>query len=447
MKLLLIEPLNRLATERRKMSFLQKIPLNTYFNMPALALGVLAALTPDDWEVKIIQEPADEIVYDQDVDLVGISAATHTAKRGYEIADEFRKRGKKVILGGIHPTVMTEEALQHCDSVCIGEAETVWKTILEDTKTNKLARTYRPENHFDLKDYAAPKRQLLPDHKSLFYKTKTLEASRGCPYDCDFCSVSLIHGRKIRYRPLENLVPEIESLENKNLFFVDNNIISNTKRAKELFREITPLKKRWTGQSTISIAKDRELLKLASVSGCYGLLIGIESLSKEGFNKYQKNPHNLNELREVLRIIKDNGIGVLAHMVFGDDFETKETIQESIENLMELDVVSATLGILVPYPGTKLAARLEEQNRILTKDWNYYDIHHLVYQPANFSCHEFLEKVTDIRKQFFSAKNILSRTFRYGTPGALGYNINSCSHNRVNHNLDMVELHNGKDLN
>ena len=189
----------------------------------------------------------------------------------------------------------------------------------------------------------------------------------------------------------------------------------------------------------MSIAKDRELLKLASDSGCYGLLIGIESLTREGFKKYTKNPHNLDELREALRIIKGHGIGVLAHMVFGNDFDTKETLQESIENLMKLEVVSATLGILVPYPGTKLASKLEKQNRILTRDWDYYDIHHLVYQPKNFSCDEFLEQMKNIRKQYFSVKNILSRSIRHRGPNALGHNITSCSHNRVNHNLEMVE--------
>jgi radical SAM superfamily enzyme YgiQ (UPF0313 family) len=442
MKLILIEPLNRTSIIRRKRSFLQKIPLNTYFNMPALALGILAALTPDNWDVKILQEPADTIEYDEEVDLVGISAATHTAKRAYEIGDEFRKRGKKVIMGGIHPSVMTEESLQHCDSVCIGEAETVWKKILKDVEKGKLTQTYRAENHFDLKEYAPPKRELMPDHKSIFYKTKTLEASRGCPHDCDFCSVSIIHGRKIRYRPIENLISEIEHLENSHLFFVDNNIIANPERAKQLFREIIPLKKRWTGQATISIAKDRELLKLASDSGCYGLLVGLESLAKEGFDKYQKNLRNMEELHEALRIIKEHGIGILAHMVFGDDFETKETIQETIENLMKLDVVTANLGILVPYPGTTLASKLKEQNRILTWDWDYYDIHHLVFQPKNFSCEEFLEQMQNIRKRYFSVKNILSRSISHRSPNVLGHNITSCSHNRVNHNLEMVESFN-----
>ena len=248
-----------------------------------------------------------------------------------------------------------------------------------------------------------------------------------------------MHGRKIRYRPIDNLIPEMERMENKNLFFVDNNIIANFKHAKELFREMIPLKKKWTGQATISIVKDRELLKLASDSGCYGLLIGIESVIKEGFQKYNKSLRSFDELKKALRILRDHRIGVLAHMVFGNDFDTKETLRESLYNLLELDVASATLGILVPYPGTKFTQNLESQGRILTKDWNYYDINHLLFQPTNFTPQEFLEEMQEMRKNFFSVKSILLRTIKYYSPIVLGLNIISRSHNKADYVLDFVK--------
>lgn len=438
MKLLLIEPANRFAIPVSKFHLLERIARSNYLNVPPLALGVLAALTPPEWEIKILQEPKDRVDFNEEADLVGITAATHNVKRGYEIAGEFRRRGKKVIMGGIHPTVMPDEALQHCDSVCIGEGEMVWREVLEDAKKGKLKKIYKSKELLDLKFYTPPRRDLMPERKSIFFNVGTLEVSRGCPYDCDFCSVSAIHGRKIRYRPTESVIQEIESIKNKNIFFVDNNIISNFQQAKELFREMIPLKKRWTAQATISIVKDRELLKLASDSGCYGLLIGIESVISEGFEKYSKSLKGLKELKEALRLLRDHRIGVLAHMVFGNDFETKENIRESLKSLLELDIASATLGIIVPYPGTKLAAELERQNRILTKDWDYYDIHHLVFKPANFTYDEFLEEIYYLRKKFFSILPILQRTFNYRSPLVLGINISSRAHNRVSSSLQPV---------
>ena len=328
MKLLLIEPANRLAIKINKIHILENLAHKSYLGVPPLALGVLAGLTPPDWEIKIIREPTDKVDFDEDADLIGITAATHTVNRGYEIADNYRARGKKVIMGGIHPTVMPEEALQHCDSVCIGEAENVWKKVLEDLKRGKLKKMYKQQGFADLTAYIPPRRDLFPRRKSIFFNAGTVETARGCPYNCEFCSVSFVYGKKMRYRPIDKLVLEIESIENNTLFFVDDNIVSNFQRAKRLFREMAPLRKRWAGQSTISIAKDRELLKLASASGCFGLLIGIESVVKEGFEKYTKSVKDFAELKEALKILKDHGIGVLAHMVFGNDFDTKETMKE-----------------------------------------------------------------------------------------------------------------------
>jgi radical SAM superfamily enzyme YgiQ (UPF0313 family) len=439
LKLLLIEPANRLAIKKNKLHFFENIARGDYFRVPPLALGVLAGLTPPEWEIKILQEPVDRIDFDEEVDIVGITAATHTVKRGYEIADEFRKRGKMIIMGGIHPSVLYNEALQHCDAVCIGEAEAIWKNILNDAKQGKLRKTYRSKEPFDLKYYTSPRRDLFPKRPSLFYSLGTIEASRGCPYNCDFCSVSNVHGKKIRYRPIDNIIPEMESIHSKRIFFVDNNIIANFKHSKELFREMIPLKKRWTAQATISIVKDQELLKLTSDSGCFGLLVGIESVTPEGFQKYNKSMKNLEELKEALKILKEYRIGVLAHMIFGNDFDTPESIWKSIENLMELDITSATLGIMVPYPGTKLASDLEKQNRILTRDWDHYDIHHLLFRPLNFTIKEFLEEMQNIRKEFFRIKAILSRTFNYRSPIAFVFNISSRAHNRVNYMLESVE--------
>ena len=434
-KLILIEPAGIVKYRMRGFHYFEDIANRDYFRKISLALGVLAGLTPPDWEIEILQEPADRINFDARVDLVGITAVTHTVKRGYEIADEFRKRGVKVIMGGIHPTVLYNEALEHCDSVCIGEAEPVWKEVIRDAVKGRLKRLYKSEFPFDLSDYVYPRRDLMPAPKSTIFNPGIfVEASRGCPHNCDFCSVSIMHGHKIRYRPIDNLLGEIEQAKSKRFFFVDNNIIANPRRAKDLFRALIPLNIKWTGQVTISMAKDPELLQLAVDSGCIGLLIGIESVTDEGLEKYSKSPDSFQDLEKALKTLKDHGIRVLAHMVFGNDFETARTMSESLERLLRLDVASASFGIMIPYPGTKLALNLENEKRILTKDWNLYDIHGLVFQPANFTREDFIREVENLRKRYFSLRAMLSRTIKCRELEVLGFNIGMKAHNKVHYN-------------
>jgi radical SAM superfamily enzyme YgiQ (UPF0313 family) len=417
MVLHLIEPVNKHAG------------LRTEFRVPSLVLELLASCTPPDWDVRIIQEPFDRIDFDQEVDLVGITVATNTANRAYSIADEYRKRDTKVVMGGIHPTVLPQEALEHCDAVCLAEGETVWRDILQDFKNGKLRPLYKQERTTNLDEYPLLDHERIARRRSRFFDIGTMETSRGCPYDCDFCSVSIIHGRKIRNRPLKPVLTEMESINNRILFFVDNNIISSIPYAKQLFREMIPLKKRWTAQATIAFAKDRELVRLASDAGCFGLLVGLESVVEEGFQRYKKSLRNLEELKEALKLLKDHGISVLATMIFGHDFDTKDTIRRTLDYLLDLDLISASLGILVPYPGTKLADRLEKQNRLLSKDWSLYDINNLLFEPLNFSCDEFVEEMQNLRKKYFSwpaaAKRIISHA---GNRVWIGIGLNVAMH-------------------
>jgi radical SAM superfamily enzyme YgiQ (UPF0313 family) len=421
MVLHLIEPVNKHAG------------LRTEFRVPSLVLELLASQTPPDWDVRIIQEPFDRIDFDQEADLVGITVATNTANRAYSIADEYRKRDTKVVMGGIHPTVLPQEALEHCDAVCLAEGETVWRDILQDFKNGKLRPLYKQERTTNLDEYPLLDHERIARRRSRFFDIGTMETSRGCPYDCDFCSVSIIHGRKIRNRPLKPVLTEMESINNRILFFVDNNIISSIPYAKQLFREMIPLKKRWTAQATIAFAKDRELVRLASDAGCFGLLVGLESVVEEGFQRYKKSLRNLEELKEALKLLKDHGISVLATMIFGHDFDTKDTIRRTLDYLLDLDLISASLGILVPYPGTKLADRLEKQNRLLSKDWSLYDINNLLFEPLNFSCDEFVEEMQNLRKKYFSwpaaAKRVISHAGNTIWIG-IGLNVAMNLHNK-----------------
>ena len=426
MVLNLIEPVNKHAGMRSE------------FRVPSLVLELLASRTPPDWDVRILQEPFDRIDFDQEVDLVGITVVTNTANRAYAIADEYRKRGKKVVMGGIHPTILPREALEHCDAVCLAEGETIWPEILLDFKNGKLRPLYKQERTTDLEDYPLLNRENIFRRRSRFFDIGTIETSRGCPYECDFCSVSIIHGRKIRNRPLKPVLKEMESINNRLLFFVDNNIISSIPYAKQLFREMIPLKKRWTAQATISFANDRDLVKLASDSGCFGLLVGLESVVEEGFQQYKKSLGSLAELKEALKLLKDHGISVLATMVFGHDFDTKDTIRRTLDYLLDLDLISASLGILVPYPGTKLAHRLEQQNRLLSKDWSLYDINNLLFKPRNFSCDEFVEEMQELRKKFFSLPSATKRIISHAGNSiwvGIGLNVAMSLHNKPKSSL------------
>ncbi|MFQ5927706.1 MAG: B12-binding domain-containing radical SAM protein, partial [Terriglobia bacterium] len=292
--------------------------------VPPLNLAILAGLTPSDIEVQIIDESVEPIDFDTDADLIGITAMTNMAPVAYYIADKFRARGKTVVLGGVHVTVCPQEAAPHCDALVVGEAEYLWPRVLQDYRNGKLEKLYRADRLYDMQDTPLPRRDLLKLDRYLI--PLTVETARGCPFDCDFCSVSRTAGRSYRFRPLEGVLEELSSLgRNRGVLFIDDIINGHRKHARELFRAITPLKIRWGAQATMLLAQDEELLELAHEAGCAFLFIGFETFSNAGLKKLGK-PSNWHErfFRVVERLHAKN-IAIWGAFVLGLDSDTRES--------------------------------------------------------------------------------------------------------------------------
>lgn len=379
---------------------------NKGLRMPQLALYIIEGLTPPEHEVKLVEEEAEILDFDEPCDLVGISCMTATAPRSYKIAGEFKRRGKKVILGGVHPTILPDEALKHADSVVIGEAEGVWETLLCDFQNGTLKKTYHnPEP--DLTKYV-PKNFSRVIQKRLF-NVIPIMTTRGCPYNCDFCCVTNLFGKKIRHIPIENVLRDIKESRARNIMFLDDNIIGHPKYAKELFRAIKPLKIKWVGQASISLVKDSELLQLASESGCKALFIGLESVSTNQLKSMHKSIKEIAHLESALKKINKMGILIHASMIFGFDEDTQKTFEDTYRFLVKNKIGTVSFNILTPYPGTKTFEKLKKEGRILTTDWQYYDHNTVVFSPLKLSPAELQEGKTIVRKKFYSLSCVLQR--------------------------------------
>jgi len=375
--------------------------------IPPLGLAMVAALTPPEVEVSLTDENITAIDFCKEVDLVAITALTVTAPRAYEIADAFRARGVKVVLGGVHPSMLPEEAGQHADAVVIGEAESIWPNLIEDFKANKLQKLYRQHERPSLVGLPIPRRDLFT--KGAYYVANTVSTTRGCPYSCSFCSVTSFFGHTYRCRPIEEVLKEIEELGEKKLIaFVDDNIVGNPKFAKELFRALIPYKIKWIAQASVTIAKDDELLKLAAASGCIDLLIGFESLSPSNLRAVGKRINVVNEYENVIRKIHSYGIAIHGFFIFGFDEDDENVFQRTVRFAQRMRLETAQFDFLTPYPGTALGESLDKAGRIVTKDWSKYG-YGLVFEPKPMSP-EMLQKGHDWAwHEFYSLPSIWRR--------------------------------------
>lgn len=390
-----------------------------------LTLTTLAALVPPELnaDVTLFDEGIADIDLDLEADLVGISAITGTAPRSYELADHFRRRGIPVVLGGVHPTLLPDEAARHTDSVVVGYAEESWPQLLRDFAAGQMRPRYDQSPHLSLANLPFARRDLLPG--SRFTITHTIEATRGCVHPCDFCVVPTAWGRRPLQRPVAEVVAEIRHMRAKRLIFLDLNLIADLDYARELFTALIPLKLTWGGLVTTTVIRHPDLLDLLARSGCRGLLLGFESLSPQALAETHKGFNLRQDYHEVVRELHNRGIGIQACFVFGFDHDTNDTFAATVDFALSAHLDLPRYAILTPFPGTPLFQRLKAEGRILTEDWTLYDGQHVVFQPRRLSPVELLAGTEWAWKQTYSYRAIAKRLLgaRIQLPLALAANM------------------------
>jgi radical SAM superfamily enzyme YgiQ (UPF0313 family) len=374
---------------------------------PQLTMPMLAAYTPPHWEVTHTDEIVQKVDFNKKVDVVGITANTAAAPHAYWIASEYRKRGIKVVIGGPHATLLPEEVQLHADAVVVGEGELVWPKLLSDFENGSLQSIYKSSELPDLKNVPHPRWDLI---KGRTYGKGVTIATRGCPFACEYCTIPQMYQRKMRYRPIANIIEEIKHMPGKALIFWDDNIGANKAYAKELFKAIAPFKRWWTSQSTSDVAFDDEFMELAAHSGCKALFLGLETISQNSLNSSNKAHNQVKNYKEIIDRFHYYGIAIQAGTVFGFDHDDKSIFRTTVEFYREIGLDSATISVLIPFPNTPLFRRLEADGRILTKDWSKYNgKKDVVYKPALMSPEELLMGTEWAARQFYSIPSIFER--------------------------------------
>ncbi|MCK9338396.1 MAG: radical SAM protein [Bacteroidales bacterium] len=377
-----------------------KLPGQTTFNLPPHGPVVFAACLPEDVEVAFVDENVDTIDFDVDCDIVGISMMLSTqVKRGWEIADQFRAKGKKVIFGGISTMLHAEETLLHADSVFLGEAEGRMEAVLEDFRNDKLKKVYNFMGKHPPIEMVGPARRDL--YKRELYNHKGVQmvdlfhASRGCKFSCYPCAVSYLGGRCFRPRPIEKAIEELETIDNNRLFIVDNSLAQSTEWEMQLFKEMIPLKKKWISHT---IEDKPEVLDLAAQAGAWYV--------------YQAVYDTSDYIKERVKRYHDYGIGVEGTILLGLDNQTEDDILRLIDFLLKIDLDLAEFTVLAPFPHTKAYDDLMRQGRIFDHDWNHYNAGQVVYKPKNMSPERLQELYEYAWKSFYQDESQEEKMFK-----------------------------------
>lgn len=382
--------------------------LFTRFTYPSLTLQQIAAITPKEHHVEIVDERFGRVNFNKDYDLVGISCLTYNSIRGYEIANIFRKKGTKVVFGGYHASLLPEEAKQHADSVVIGEGEETWPKLLKDLEKGSLKPFYRAEKLLEPEEIPPARHDI-----GLFTPfTEAIQASRGCPTGCEFCAMQMVEGPRFRGRLVENVINEMKTLRAKIIFFADASLTINPTYTKSLFKGMKEINANFECFGNMNVlTRDDELLKAASDAGVYKWYIGIESISQENINAAGKRTNKVKEYAKAIKKVKAHGMSITGFFMFGFDNDTPDIFQKTLQAIYEWELDEASFSIVTPYPGTRLFKRLEEAGRITSYDWSRYTEGNVNFKPNKMTEQELLEGIRDIAADFFSIKSSFRRSY------------------------------------
>jgi radical SAM superfamily enzyme YgiQ (UPF0313 family) len=382
--------------------------------LPPLSLAILNSLTPAKHEVKVINDIVEDVDFSISYDLVGITAMTSQAERAYQIADRFRELGTKVVIGGIHASVLPEEAKQHADSVVIGEAENLWEEILIDVECNRQKEFYQDSTFPDLKNLVIPKWDninlgIYPRPMGYSLPKMPIFTTRGCPFGCKFCSVTKYYGKTYRVKPISHVIKEIESVNAESFFFVDDNIVCNPDYSRELFKALARKKIRWFSQMSTTVLKQPDLIDLMGKAGGSGLLIGIESIDSKNLKSVGKDFNKTEQYEELFSRLKNAGLRPFPSIIFGLDNDDRDVFRRTLNFLIKTKVSEAVFCILTPLPGTALFDKMNNEERILHKNWSVYDLNNVVFRPKNLSPRELQNEYWKTYQEFYSLENIATR--------------------------------------
>ncbi|MDD2500552.1 MAG: radical SAM protein [Geobacter sp.] len=382
------------------------------FKFPTLSLASLAAVTPQECDVAFHDDAIRATNFDTDADLIALTAMTAQATRAYQLADTFRSRGKTVVMGGFHASNLPDEALQHVDSVVVGEGELAWPQLLTDFQAGRLQRIYRADGLIDTTLIPPARREIFKGSGHLF--TNTIQTTRGCPFDCEFCSVTAFYGRKYRKRSVEQVLAELQELRKANsfVFFVDDNIVADRRYSLPLFEGMKGMGLKWLSHAPIDFAEDQELLKAAGESGCVGMFVGFESLNQDSLAAMGKVTNKASSYKAYAQQFRDNGIGILGSFVMGCDGDTPAVFEQTLRFCEDARLEAAIFPILTPYPGTKVRQRLESEGRIISNNWQDYDMEHVTFQPKGMTVQQLQDGYDQACRSFYSWGSIYRRLFK-----------------------------------